>query len=67
MTVDPLKFEQCGRLPNGEKAYRLLIRGQVVREGLSLEDVIAAISRQEEAQLRETVTVRRQRHGDDPV
>ena len=64
--MDPLKFEQCGRLPNGEKAYRLTVRGQVVREGLSLEDVIAAISRQEEAQLRETVTVRR-RHGDDPV
>lgn len=46
-----LKFEQDGLLPNGEKTYRLIIGGVTVSEYLTLDQVIEAINRQDEAGL----------------
>ena len=48
-----LKFEQDGTLPGGEMSYRLVIDGETIAEGLSLDQVIAAINRRDEEQLGE--------------
>jgi len=48
-----LKFEQDGTLPGGEKSYRLVIDGKTFAEGLSLDQVIAAINRRDEEKLGE--------------
>ena len=48
-----LKFEQDGTLPGGEKSYRLVIEGETIAEGLSLDQVIAAINRRDEEKLGE--------------
>lgn len=48
-----LKFEQDGTLPGGEKSYRLVIDGETTAEGLSLDQVIAAINRRDEEKLGE--------------
>lgn len=40
-----IKFEQTGRRPDGEKLYRLVIDDRVVREGMTLDEVIAEIHR----------------------
>ena len=42
-----LKFEQEGTLPGGEKSYRLVIDGETIAEGLSLDQVITAINRRD--------------------
>ena len=49
-----LKFEQMGfRIEDGECLYRLVIGGRVVRENLTLDQVIEAINRQDEERLGE--------------
>ena len=48
-----LKFEQDGTLPGGEKSYRFVIDGKTIAEGLSLDQVIAAINRRDEEKLGE--------------
>lgn len=48
-----LKFEQDGTLPGGEKSYRLVIDGETIAEGLSLDQVIEAINRRDEEKLGE--------------
>lgn len=48
-----LKFEQDGTLPGGEKSYRLVIEGDLVAEGLTLDQVIEAINRRDEEKLGE--------------
>lgn len=48
-----LKFEQDGTLPGGETSYRLVIDGETIAEGLSLDQVIAAINRRDEEKLGE--------------
>lgn len=48
-----LKFEQDGTLPGGEKSYRLVIDGETIAEGLSLDQVIEAINRRTEEKLGE--------------
>lgn len=40
-----IKFEQTGRRPDGEKIYRLMIDDRVIREGMTLDEVIAEIHR----------------------
>lgn len=50
-----LMFECHAVRGDGEKLYRLVIDGAVVREGLTLDEVIEAINRQDEAQLRRDV------------
>lgn len=44
-----IKFEQTGRRPDGEKLYRLVIDDRVIREGMSLDEVIAEIHRDDAA------------------
>ena len=44
-----IRFEQTGRRPDGEKLYRLVIDDRVVREGMTLEQVIAEIHRSDES------------------
>ena len=44
-----IKFEQTGRRPDGEKLYRLVIDDRVVREGMTLDEVIAEIHRSDES------------------
>ena len=47
-----LKFEQMGfRVDDGERLYRLVIGGRVVRENLTLDQVIEAINDQDEVGL----------------
>ena len=40
-----IKFEQTGQRPDGEKLYRLVIGEKVVRENMTLDEVIAEIHR----------------------
>ena len=44
-----IKFEQTGRNPGGEKIYRLVIDDRVIREGMTLDEVIAEIHRSDES------------------
>ena len=46
-----IKFEQTGRNPGGEKIYRLVIDDRVIREGMTLDEVIAEIHRSDEEDL----------------
>ena len=47
-----LKFEQMGfRVEDGERIYRLVIGGRTVREGLTIDQAIEAINRQDEERL----------------
>lgn len=48
-----LKFEQDGTLPGGEMSYRLVIDGETIAEGLSLDQVIETINRRDEEKLGE--------------
>ena len=48
-----LKFESDGTLPGGEKSYRLVIEGELVAEGLTLDQVVEAINRRDEEKLGE--------------
>ena len=59
MATATLKFEQDGTLPGGEKSYRLVIDGETIAEGLSLDQVIAAINRRDEEKLGEEHAPRR--------
>ena len=49
-----IKFEQTGRNPGGEKIYRLVIDDRVIREGMTLDEVIAEIHREDESKARNT-------------
>ena len=46
-----IRFEQTGRRPDGEKFYRLIIDGNVIRENMTLDEVIAEIHREDEENL----------------
>lgn len=46
-----IKFEQTGRRPDGEKIYRLVINDRVIREGMTLDEVIVEIQREDEENL----------------
>lgn len=48
-----IKFECHAKRPDGEKLYRLVIDGRVVREGLTIDEVIEAINAQNEERLGE--------------
>ena len=48
-----IKFECHAKWPDGEKLYRLVIDGRVVREGLTIDEVIEAINRRDEDRLGE--------------
>lgn len=49
-----LKFEKTGEDPaTGEALYRLQIEGRTVREGLTIDQVIEAITAQDEERLGE--------------
>ena len=48
-----IKFECHAKRPDGEKLYRLVIDGRVVREGLTIDEVIEAINRRDEDRLGE--------------
>lgn len=54
-----IKFEQTGRRPDGEKLYRLVIDGKVVRENMILEEVIVEINRRDFQDLGKRHTPRR--------
>lgn len=56
-----LKFEAYDVRPDGEKIYRLIIGGQAVREGLTIDQVIEIINRTDEDSVRRGVRVRRER------
>ena len=43
-----IKFECHAKRPDGEKLYRLVIDGRVVREGLTIDEVIRAINARDE-------------------
>ena len=51
-----IKFVSPGYSPGGEKIYRLMIDGKTVRDGLTLDEVIAAINRRNEERLGEEHT-----------
>ena len=61
-----LKFEAYAVRDDGEKIYRLIIRGQAVREGMTLDEVIEFINRSDEDGVRKGVR-RRKRHGHDSL
>ena len=46
-----IKFEACGADPEGGKLYRLIIDDKVVREGLTIDDVVRAINARDEKSL----------------
>lgn len=48
-----IKFECHAKRPDGERLYRLIIDDKVVREGLTIDDVVEAINAQDEEQLGE--------------
>ena len=48
-----IKFECHARRPDGERLYRLIIDDKVVREGLTIDDVVEAINRRDEERLGE--------------
>ena len=51
-----IKFEQTGRNPAGELLYRLVIDDRVIREGMTMDEVIAEIHRENETSLGERHT-----------
>lgn len=51
-----IKFIRQGYRPDGETLYRLVIDGEIVREGLTLDQVIRAINRRDEERLGEEHT-----------
>lgn len=77
-----IKFEQTGRRPassdashadprvaiDGEKLYRLIIDGNVIRENMTLDEVIAEIHRsdQEDHFVREPAAERRRMSRKEP-
>lgn len=46
-----IKFECHAKRPDGESLYRLVIDGRVVREGLTIDDVVEAINDRDEKSL----------------
>lgn len=48
-----IKFECHAKRPDGERLYRLIIDDKVVREGLTIDDVVEAINRRDEDRLGE--------------
>ena len=46
-----IKFECHAKRPDGEKLYRLVIDGETVREGLTIDDVVRAINARDEKSL----------------
>lgn len=46
-----IRFEQTGRRGDGEILYRLIIDDRVIREGMTLDEVIAEIHRSDEEDL----------------
>lgn len=46
-----LEFKITGTRPDGVKLYRLEIDGRIVREGLTIDEVIEAINRADEESL----------------
>ena len=46
-----IKFECHAKRPDGERLYRLIIDDKVVREGLTIDDVVEAINRRDEESL----------------
>lgn len=48
-----IKFECHAKRPDGERLYRLIIDDKVVREGLTIDDVVEAITAQDEERLGE--------------
>ena len=48
-----IKFTRCGTRPDGELLYRMEIDGRTAAEGLTLDEVIAAINRRDEEKLGE--------------
>ena len=48
-----IKFECHAKRPDGERLSRLIIDDKVVREGLTIDDVVEAINAQDEEQLGE--------------
>ena len=46
-----IKFECHAKRPDGERLYRLIIDDKVVREGLTIDDVVRAINARDEKSL----------------
>ena len=46
-----IKFERCGVGPDGEPRYRLLIGGRLIREDMTIDQVVEAINRRDEESL----------------
>lgn len=46
-----LRFEKHGRRADGEPLWRLLLDGKVVREGMTLDQVVESINRRDEEKL----------------
>lgn len=49
-----IRFRKYMIRPDGEPLYRMILDGAVVRDELTLEDVIVAINRRDELQLATT-------------
>ena len=68
-----IKFEQTGRRPDGEKIYRIVIDDRVIREGMTLDEVIAEIHRSDDSKARNAshesprVAILEARHSPQPV
>lgn len=45
------RFEKYARRADGEPLFRLLLDGKVVREGMTIDQVVAAINRRDEEKL----------------
>ena len=43
-----IDFTVAGQLPNGEKLYELRIEGKLIQEGLTIDQVVRRICREDE-------------------
>lgn len=59
-----IRFESTGTNPAGETVYRLNIDGEIVREGLTIDQAVAIINRRDEEHLGEYHGIGRDLHGE---
>lgn len=59
-----IRFESTGINLAGEKVYRLSIDGETVREGLTIEQAVAIINRNDEERLGVYYGIGRETHGE---
>lgn len=64
-----IKFECHAKRPDGERLYRLIIDDRIVREGLTIDDVVETINDRDEESLgaEHAPRTREEDAADDPL